>query len=494
MQEEGASKFVHWVLWPHKKLASPHTKYFEPWYNEGFCFAPLYESTTFPQNVPPSSTFPTQCTTIASNSSSILATASTTPTPESPIIDADGSSCCLKQVRNGACGVLGSVQAWIALFKLGFLNLPDVSAGCCSSARLSRPQLYLTSAIFASLLQVARCAKDGGATSVALVIPRPGAPIPHSPMEEELVVRRIPVDNEQLLYSTIIELLPIFQGPAGVVFYLYSLVWTQRDTITEMMATSPPMTSLITCGEALPVLSRAPRERPCIGQLDLDLLQDRLTPQSSLHTHFRHPKFPVWVIHGVAHITCFFCTDETLLRDLEGSCIKRGVDYRCFHYNGMPPSGPLLSHVRFKFEAINEDALSKWDVVQVLSRKQITGTEFFYESVCHASTAEQTAIITSLDGIPDGNKWRCKACSMAIPINWGAWNDKTSSTCKECGGNIADVGRCVWLPFDELPLSQKEFCLSHFSTNSIESLIKGLCLTRTDSLTISYQPKPPFLG
>jgi len=56
---------------------------------------------------------------------------------------------------------------------------------------------------------------------------------------------------------------------------------------------------------------------------------------------------------------------------------------------------------------------------------------------------------------PGSGKWRCLACTSAEPIVWSAYNDEDQLECKECHKPIEECGRCLWLPYAQLPRSKQ---------------------------------------
>eukprot|EP01106_Pelomyxa_sp_JSP_P012927 TRINITY_DN3713_c0_g1_i1.p1 TRINITY_DN3713_c0_g1~~TRINITY_DN3713_c0_g1_i1.p1 ORF type:complete len:188 (-),score=30.12 TRINITY_DN3713_c0_g1_i1:141-704(-) len=187
------------------------------------------------------------------------------------------------------------------------------------------------------------------------------------------------------------------------------------------------------------------------------------------------------------------------------------MTYHFYHYNGLPPSGPLLTHTTCKLSipALLSPSTHVWDVALLVSRKKVGAPvevqgggggcgeeEWLYECACRGGTPEQAAAITSLTTVPDGSKWRCRNCSLKVPIVWSAVNEKSTTICKECGQNISESGCCVWLKYEQLPQHQQREA-DNFSTTSIETLLKQLFSTAKThyKLVLHWDcTRAPFFG
>ena len=175
-------------------------------------------------------------------------------------------------------------------------------------------------------------------------------------------------------------------------------------------------------------------------------------------------------------------------------------EFTLWHYNGLPPAGPRLAalHVSVPMPVGSAGtataANSEWRVPStIVARREVvpaalegsstTGAVSYEFEVAIQRRDDKTEVYEAItQPIPppwrEGEKWRCRDCTLAVPVVWSARNEPDSSTCVECAKPLSECGRCIWLSFDQLPPAKQKEVQSRYAP-AIEKLIQTRWYTAT---------------
>jgi hypothetical protein len=181
-----------------------------------------------------------------------------------------------------------------------------------------------------------------------------------------------------------------------------------------------------------------------------------------------------------------------------------------YHYNGLPPAGPRLAQLEIAISVPSNNSAavatvdnSEWKVpATFISRReaiqsssntteepQVVVYEYEVAIQRRDDKSEVLEQITQpLTSWRDGEKWRCRDCTMATPTVWSARNDPECHTCIECNKSITECGRCVWLRIEQLPPGKQKEVQMRYAP-AIEKLIH----TRWFASTVTIYGTPPSL-
>merc|ERR1712137_98571 len=189
-----------------------------------------------------------------------------------------------------------------------------------------------------------------------------------------------------------------------------------------------------------------------------------------IHDILKSPKYPVWILHSGDNFTVLYSHEilESLVPPL-----------RLTHWNGLPPGGPRLAILELQGDIVAGDAPETKtdsyckplpgeieDIVQADPVDKVKypedWTRWKYEIVLAVEDNEVTGPERSLiedppeifeQGEAEMDKpWRCSSCYRKRLSTWcfGA-NEAGATSCAHCNKPRAECGWTIWLPYSQLP-------------------------------------------
>lgn len=201
---------------------------------------------------------------------------------------------------------------------------------------------------------------------------------------------------------------------------------------------------------------------------------------------FKHPEFPVWILHGGDHFTTF--------------CQRNLKDQNSFfHFNGLPPGGPRICNISLEFTKTSKPVAAKleeteylplpgeiYDIVQAEKLKTKPFTEWKYELVLAvedrtskgAKRPKELAVhIFDLGAKPVG-RWRCANCYRNRHKTYCFGDNKplegtntTPDICKYCNKTKKEAQWSIWLPYSKLPNGWKRSAQFHYGPKILSVLV-----------------------
>eukprot|EP01127_Copromyxa_protea_P015952 TRINITY_DN4671_c0_g1_i1.p1 TRINITY_DN4671_c0_g1~~TRINITY_DN4671_c0_g1_i1.p1 ORF type:complete len:536 (-),score=75.16 TRINITY_DN4671_c0_g1_i1:216-1823(-) len=468
----------------------------------------------------------------------------------------------LKQAKNGPCGVLAAVQAALLgtiIFVQGLWKDP-----------LAPPAPdVLEGALISSLCAVLSQTRVDRSSSVQVVLKK-SAQEPLTMADfDSFVIHNVPQNS---LFAFMDRHKAQFQGEGGVVLFLYSLVLTRGvkqvkedmvyDASTLVVGNwglcSQALVNLCIIGQALPGVDDDSmlkfREDIEIGLLTYEEVENMTfgSGYSLLTDSLKHPKFPIWIVHGGDHYTTLFGFDSENISksgtpkksvtggasnmcvndcgfhgnpatfgycsacykkvgekkqkqddtwdgkckggcDFFGSAERMGYCSVCFknlkpeeiaalkkenkkdedqkdgvladysfclyHYNGLPPAGPLLTTMKVasisknnqQAPVSNPNALRC--VALLIQRKWSEEEGQWLYEVAQRFTPDFLPEGPAHTGVPT-ERWRCASCILEQEYGF---NEPGSTVCSACKKPLSVCGQTVWVKYDALSfVMQKE--------------------------------------
>eukprot|EP01124_Arcella_intermedia_P014265 TRINITY_DN20669_c0_g2_i1.p1 TRINITY_DN20669_c0_g2~~TRINITY_DN20669_c0_g2_i1.p1 ORF type:complete len:555 (+),score=112.63 TRINITY_DN20669_c0_g2_i1:61-1725(+) len=498
------------------------------------------------------------------------------------------------QNKNGPCGVLAAVQAEFLLDLIFLRNKWRDVEGVPSATEIEE-------SLVNSLAKILTRAKTA---TIKLVLKKISS-LPFSlGSNQNLVVLDVP---DGMAVSVIKKYISQFRGEGGTVLFLYSLLLTRgtemihQDMMVGAKGTetglivgnwalcSQALVNLCLIGQALPEVDDDTMTRCMLTQLDVGFLTyeevENMTFGSGftlLSDIFKHPNYPIWVLHGGDHYTTLFSFDKSALtvgkpkvtggdsgkcaggcgffgnpvtfgycsscwkkvqeqknssgerKKCEGKgCEFFGSDqyygycsvcwknlpapeqekrkneeklkqqqamniksfntpysFEMFHFNGLPPAGPLMSRFRVSKTGDDVDVSSKdllTNIAMIIQRKW-EGTEdngnWIYEVALRnekKSTPNTNPTPTQTE-IPS-TEWRCSYCVINHVFGF---NPPMTTICLTCNQSIEDCGKTVWVKYEQMGVLGRRDVDTNYSPK-IQSLIQ----TRWPSTSIQFSGKKP---
>jgi len=118
-----------------------------------------------------------------------------------------------------------------------------------------------------------------------------------------------------------------------------------------------------------------------------------------------------------------------------------------------------------QFHTENTD---QYTAFQVIARRRNPSTEHWEYQVVYEIDNNQTSLsdyLKSNHNPLEGEKWRCRNCTLNIPPNWSALNDAENVLCKECGKSRDEAGFCPWIRIETMPIVHQQATLKRYDSS-----------------------------
>jgi len=341
--------------------------------------------------------------------------------------------------------------------------------------------------------------------------------------------------TEKDLYEVVMKNIKQFQDPGGCVLLVYSATLTRgveqikKDIVSEggeagyaltikahghWLCTSE-LVSLLIRGKAggnvgaFSQIGGAPHDwnmRLGVGLLTADEFKTGTVVCDKL----KSPSSPVWLLHGGDHFTTLWAN---------GDCSEsKGATIQLFHWNGLPPGGPRLSEIKVKatFGVAPKAPRKKVDtyfkprpgeidsVVQAHPEDKKARPDMYdtwrYEvmlavddpSVKGAERPKDLPPEPTFEQGPEPQgAWRCRTC-YAQRFKTMHFKENPAGTTKcigPCGKDRKEAGWSIWLPFKDLPQTQKSIIHRREAPK-----IKNILWTKWPGAEITYNDDKAFNG
>ena len=230
-----------------------------------------------------------------------------------------------------------------------------------------------------------------------------------------------------------------------------------------------------------------------IGLLSMDECRHGITVADRL----KRPKLPIFVVHGIDHVTLIFDPTLTAIDTREISTTKNDGNekyvFNLYHYNGLPPNGPKMEMMELTTTGIAPIAKKTrteagnvfftplcgqiFDIVQASQNdKKLRPKQWKtwnYEVVLALQDDDKNTLYGkgtdySSDNMPKlfqqgpmvtNAPWRCARCYVKRHETFAfRLNDETMRVCQHCNKKKEDCGWSIWMPYSDLPKNWQRSC------------------------------------
>eukprot|EP01129_Flabellula_baltica_P009474 TRINITY_DN3876_c0_g1_i1.p1 TRINITY_DN3876_c0_g1~~TRINITY_DN3876_c0_g1_i1.p1 ORF type:complete len:513 (-),score=120.77 TRINITY_DN3876_c0_g1_i1:152-1690(-) len=437
------------------------------------------------------------------------------------------------QKKNGPCGVLVALQGLLLKYLIFECGM-DVDE--CLVAEDSTLREGVAHAIYESLLKASTDGiklvllnEDFGMSESTVGdyfdIIKDSILMEINPYQESqgefglFLVHSFEKDQSDQVLETLSEKIWMFKSDLGMIIFLYSLILSRGIQTIEADMNLDEMKkallnphsddtliagvfgfctsaiiNLITIGRAtFDTQDNIDDTHSDIGYLTVDEDMATTIGKKISGDYMKEPKYPIWVIHGGSHYTILF-SDSMIpysFKEEQENMVK------LYHYNGLPPGGPLLSPITITTRSSQDNSVSEnpddYVSFQVLSRRKNEVLGIYQYQVAYERGSpdspedEDKEPSTETENKPEElsdylkenffrdpfEKWRCMNCTLQTPPNWMAYNEAEHVICKECNKEIEICGYCPWVTFDALPRVHQEWVLGRYAPE-IQKVLRQL--------------------
>ncbi len=329
-------------------------------------------------------------------------------------------------------------------------------------------------------------------------------------------------------YDFILKNIDHFKAPGGLLLIIYSCIMNQgTEKINKDIVTgggSGGDTSLIygqfaLCTSELICLllygyangnvgaydSTTGNKIETAEQVDIGLLSmDECRHGIQVSDKLKRPKLPIFLLHGIDHVTLMFDPTLTAIDKREMSITNNTTDdnnnnnntkvtFTMYHYNGLPPNGPRMEMMKLTTNGIAPIAKKTrmeggnvfftpvvgqiFDIVQADQHDKKTRPKQWktwkYEVVLALQdddkntlygkgtdyTSENMPKLFQQGAMTTGTKWRCARCYVNRHKTFAfRLNDEDMEICQHCNKKKEDCGWSIWLSYNELPHNWQRSC------------------------------------
>eukprot|EP01061_Rhynchopus_euleeides_P047041 TRINITY_DN9229_c0_g2_i2.p1 TRINITY_DN9229_c0_g2~~TRINITY_DN9229_c0_g2_i2.p1 ORF type:complete len:547 (+),score=194.08 TRINITY_DN9229_c0_g2_i2:178-1641(+) len=229
----------------------------------------------------------------------------------------------------------------------------------------------------------------------------------------------------------------------------------------------------------------------------------------------KSPPYPVWLLHGGDHFTTVFSTS------VAGVPSEKGATFNLRHWNGLPPAGPRMAELSVVSpEGVSGPAPAKHketfrkskkgtldDIVQAreADKKARPGKwrTWEYETVLAVDDPDVKETAEEEGGgaaegpeaepevlfngkLPEPGPWRCASCyhsrfkTMCFGLN------EDTPQCRHCGKDKADALWSLWVHYDDMPRSVQSLANRMFAPK-----LHVVLWTKWPNATVTVTGKTP---